>query len=251
MGFAVVYQSSMIQQLSNLQLTGISTNTSTLNTDHGQLYGSFVLAGSLYTLNLYSDITKLDLVATGASSALGTVNLVGQNGSNLAGTVNFIQYVANDTSINVLVYLSQDSDLPMANLQDLSDYDGVNGFAAYHLLAFDYLKEFVITRESSVLYNPSLIDVAQINGGVGGYELSKVLLTCWTSVEMRDASAHYAFYRLAERQAVEDNTFARRAEQSKNTLKAYMESIEIQFDLRNQRVEDKARDLSTWKFGRA
>jgi hypothetical protein len=259
MSYAILFESVMssagvpVQQLSNLQLTGVSTTTNGLNTDHGVLYGSLTSAsGGTYTFSLYQDITKLDLVAQGTSTTTGsTMTISSQNGSNLSGTVNLIQFAQADTSIVAVVCLSIDSDLPMTNLTGLSDCDPINGFSAYHVLALDYLKQFVMTRDKSILWNPTFVDVSQINGGVGGYDFSRVLLSCWTCPEMREASAHYAFYRIAERQGVEDNTFCRRAKDSKSIVRAHLENIEIQFDQYNTRVESKSRSLSTWKIGRA
>ena len=255
---AILFQSAVsggfpCQQISNLRLTGVSTNTDTptVNTYHGVLYGSLVGSSGTITLSLYSDITKLDLVAQGTTTAPGMMTIVGQNSSGLSGTVNLVQHVVDDLALVAVVTISIDSDLPMANLEGLSDYDPINGFATYHIIALDYLKQFVMTRDKSLLWNPALVDVAQINGGTGGYDYSRVMLSCWTSPEMREASAHYAFYRIAERQGVEDNVFARRAQNSKGIVRAHLESIELQFDQHNQRVESKSRSLNTFRIARA
>jgi hypothetical protein len=254
----ILYQSAFdnalpFQQLGDLNIAGLSTRDDTLNTDcsdatvRGVLYGSFTLQSGFYTLNLYKDITKLDLVASASSSSLGMVDLVGENGSNLSGTVNFAQYIADDTAIKVICFLSCDDDLPMSNLEGLSDYDATNGFVNYHLLAFKYLtSEFIVSKYKSKVWNNKLITTNNLNGALGGYDLSK----CLNLDVLREASAHYAFSRLAERAAIDNNTFERRAKESKGVLRAHLQSIELTFDEIGNRVETESRAGSTFKIGR-
>ena len=248
----VVYQSlrdgqaKPVQQISDLFLDGVSSQDATSNTDSGVLYGSFFQSGSYYILNLYSDATKIDLVASATGTDSGILTITEANESGLSGTVNFIGYSSDDTNIKVITLLSMDKDLPMNNLEGLADYDQDTGFAAFHAEAFKKLQEFIITRNGSQLWNPELIMTSQINGGTGGYDLSRVLN--WQ--HLKDASRYYAFYLIAEKQDVEEGTFSRRAEQSKQIFKGYCQNTELQFDSDNDRVPNKVRSLSSWKFSR-
>jgi hypothetical protein len=249
----VLYQSTMVnnqpyQQLSNLKLDGISTVADAQNTDNGKLYGSFTYANPTYTLNLYSDVTKLNLVASATATALGIANIVGQNDSELSGTVNFAQYSANDTMIEAICVLATDGDLPFNYLTSVSDYDPTFGFAAFHIEAFDKIKEIVTSRYRSILANPNLIDTRQINGGLGGFDLSRI--QSWKP--LHEAAYHYAFALIAERQGFDtEGVFYKRAQQSKNIFKGYMESVELPFDTTQQRVVSQERTGQTFKISRA
>jgi hypothetical protein len=236
------------QQISNLSMDGFCTIEGLLNTDNGRLYGNFTKSGSTYTLNLYKDSAKADLVAHAVSTALGVASIVPDNQSGLSGTVNFAQYAQDDTYIDVICFLSRDRDLPMANLETVLDYDPVNGFAAFHGSAFAKIREYTITRYKSLIWNPSFIDTKNINGGVGGYDLARVN----NFFAFKEASAHYALYQICDRQTVEEGSiFHTRAKQSRELYKAFLETQEVQFDLSGDRVEDKARSGAIWKFARA
>jgi hypothetical protein len=249
----VLYQSTMVnnapyQQLSNLRLDGISTVADAQNTDNGKLYGSFTYSAPTYTLNLYSDFTKLNLVATATATALGIATVAEANDSRLTGTVNITQYKANDILIEAVCVLATDSDIPFNYLNTVSDYDATVGFAEFHILAFSKVKEIVTSRYRSILFNAALIDTRQINGGIGGFDLSRV--NDWTP--FKEAAYHYAFALIAERQGVDtDGVFYKRAMQSKNIFKGYMESVEIAFDTQNQRVATQERAGCTFKISRA
>lgn len=249
---AILYQSVMLnakpyQQLSNLMLDGLSTRDDALNTDSGRLYCSFTFSTPDYTLNLYKDSTKLDLVAHATKTSLGHATIVEDNDSGLSGTVNFAQYSANDTSIEALCFLSKDGDLPLRGLEQLCDYDEILGYALYHLNAFDFIKSHIISRFKSIIFNPEYIDTKQINSGLGGYDLGR-----WNNPSvLRECSAHYAFARIAEKQGFEDNTFLKRSKTSKDIVKSFLETIELTFDTNLDRVEDRQRSLSAWKIARA
>ena len=261
MSEAIIFQSIMdttsglpYQQLSNLCLEGLSTRSDTLNTDvdqfgSGKLYASLTLHSGVYALNLYKDVIKTELVAQASSATLGVATIYEENGSRLSGTVNFAQYLHDDTAIQVLCFLSSDVDLPMDNLNTLTDYDQTVGFAYYHLNAFNYLThEFIVSRYKSKVWNRFFIDTNQINGGLGGYDLSRCL-NLWV---LREASAHYAFSRIAEKQAVEPNgIFDRRARESKGILRAHLQNLELVFDDHNTRVESSSRSFNVWKISRA
>src|SRR4051794_6490865 len=110
---AILFQSVMkggkpFQQLSNLVLNGLSTRDDALNTDSGRLYGSLTFATGTYTLHLYKDSTKLDLVAHATGSAVGSLTISEDNDSGLSGAVNLAQYYADDTSIEAVCFLSKD-----------------------------------------------------------------------------------------------------------------------------------------------
>lgn len=254
----IVYQSTFqnavpFQQLGDLKIDGLSTRADTLNTDcsdatvRGVLYGSFTLSAGTYKLDLFKDVTKLDKVASASDTTLGVKTLTAQNNSGLSGTVNFAQYLADDTAIRVICFLSNDDDLPMAHLESLSDYDPANGFVNYHLQAFKYLtSEFIVSKYKSKVWNNKYITTANLNGALGGYDLSK----CLNLDVLREASAHYAFSRLAERAAIDDNTFERRAKESKGILRAHLQSIELTFDEVGNRVETESRSGSTFKISR-
>jgi hypothetical protein len=135
----------------------------------------------------------------------------------------------------------------MNNLEGLRDYDAVNGFADYHVQAFGYVRDFVISRYKSLVFNGSMIDVRNLNGSLGGYDLSRIL----NLHVLREASAHYAFSRICEKQYVEPGSvFDIRQKESKNLVKAYLSSVELTFDTDHDRVEDKSRSLRTWKISR-
>src|SRR5258706_4902527 len=124
---------SPFQQLSNLMLDGFITVEEMQNTDSGRLYGTFTFANSTYTLDLFKDPAKLSLVASATASQLGLATVVEQNDSEITGTVNFAQYALDDPYIEVICFLSRDRELPLANLDSVSDYDPVHGLAAFHL----------------------------------------------------------------------------------------------------------------------
>jgi hypothetical protein len=255
----VVYQSifgsngAPFQQLGNLMLDGLSTNEATLNTDSGKLYGSFTSGSGLYTLMLFKDILKLEPVAE-AQGTIGSttrnVQPVSQlNASGITGTVNFVQYLADDIAINVVAFVSKDKDLPMNNLNALADYDPVNGFALFHQLAFQYLtREFMVSRFKSKIWNPTYVDANALNAAPGGYDFSK----CMNLWVLREAAAHYAFSRLAEKQNIDPGSmWDIRTTDSKNLVKAYLNSVDLTFDEVGQRVETESRTLSTWRISRA
>jgi hypothetical protein len=239
-----------VQQISNLQLNGVSTIDALSNTDAGKLYGTFSYANPTYTLNLYKDASRSLLVASGTATATGTATISQANSSGLSGSVNVIGFTATDSAIEALTCLSMDSDLPMDNLTTISDYDPTKGFASFHLQAFEYVKNIMTSRFESVLFAPNLIDARQINGGVGGFDLSRILN--WQSPDVREASALYAFYLLARKQGVSsDSIFLKRAETAYNKVKALLTSIEMQFDMQNTRIASKTRAMSTFKIGRS
>ena len=249
---AIIYQSVLsegkpYQQLSNLVLDGLSTIDDALNTDSGRLYGALTYSAPTYTFSLYKDATRMDLVAQGTATTLGVMTLTARNDSGLSGSVNVAQYAADDAAIEAVCFLSQDGDLPMRGLDELCDYDPILGYADYHLKAFDYLKGHIVSRYKSIIFNPDFIDTHQINGGKGGYDLSR----CINISVLRETSAHYAFARIAEKQGVEDNTFLKRSKASKDIVKAHLQSDELTFDTNLDRVEDRQRSFSAWKIARA
>lgn len=253
-GDCIIYESVMVnntpyQQLSNLNLQGISTNDATSNTDNGLLYGSFTFSSPTYTLHLYSDSAKSSLVATASSSTLGVTNIAESNSSGLTGTINFAQYSANDNLLYFVCCISRDKLLPLANLEGLSDYDDTVGFAFYHLQAFQAIKEYVMMKEKADLWNPTLIDSNQINGGLGGYDLGRLLN--WQQDALKEASIHYAFWHIAERQAITGNSiFKQKAEDSRTRYYAHLRNANVQVDNRRLRVEEKSRTLRVLKTGR-
>lgn len=250
---SVLVNGQPYQQLSNLSLDGLSTKVDTLNTDNsganrGRLYGSFAFATGTYTLHLYKDILKTELVATATASSLGWAAISGNNDSGLSGRVNFAQYNANDTAIVVICFLSYDKDIETNSLEGVKDYDQNTGFADFHIAAFNYLKEFIVSRNKSIVFNPTFIDARSINGGLGGYDLSRVVN--WSA--LTEASSHYALARIAEKQYIEPGSFwEKRTNESKNIVKAHLSNVELTFDTNQDRVEDKSRSFSTWKIGKA
>jgi len=236
-----------VQQISDLLLTGLSSKASTSNSDSGRLYGSFVKDGDNYILTLYKDMTRLDAVASATSTTLGSVDVTEQNDSGITGSVNLIQYVADDEAIEVICFLSMDSDLPMANLETMSAYDADLGFIDLHLKSFAYLKQFIISRFKSKIWNPDWVSIKNLHGNTGGYDLSRVLN--WDGEDLKQASAHYAFSLLAEQNYVEPgSTFDIRAKESRNRVKAHLTGAEIRIDENHDRIEDDNRSFSTWKF---
>lgn len=237
-----------LQQITNLALDGISTRKDAENTDKGKIYGAFTYSASQYVLTLYRDVLKTDEVATATSSALGAATIIEANDSGLSGTVNFAQYNADDSSIEITCCLSVDSDIPMAHLEGLSDYDATTGFADFHIRAFDKIKEIIISRYKSVVFNRDMIDTRNVVGSLGGYDLSRILN--WSA--FREAAGHYVLYQLCERQTVEPGSvFDVRATQSRNIFKAHLESIDVNLDTNADRVEDKSRTMNTFKISRA
>lgn len=238
------------QQITNLVLSGISTNDETLNSDDGLLYGSFTFSSPTYTLSLYSDAARSQLVGTATASALGQATITESNLSGLSGTVNFNAYSADDLNIKLVCFLSKDANLPLNNLENLGDYDPIVGYARFHLEAFEEIKRYLISRDGSLLWNPGWVDINQINNGVGGYDLSRILN--WQARELIDASAHYAFFKLAEKQAIDpDSIFAKRSCASRQIYKGILSEFDVQFDENNQRVVSKTRTLSSWRVSRA
>lgn len=250
---AVISQSvrdsgSPYQSISNLQLSGISTLSDTMNSDDGILYGSFTKSGATYTLKLYKDAMKESEVARATSTSLGVVDVSAQNSSGLSGTVNIIGWVSDDTSIRITLFLATDRDLPQRGLSSLCDYDTVNGFAHYHIQAWNYLKSHIIGRYKSIIWNPNFIDTAQINGGVGGYDLGK----CINLHTLKECAAHYAFARISERQSTDPTSnWWLRQQESKKEVNAFLKTLELRFDTNQDRVEDKSRSFGVHKISRA
>lgn len=250
---SVLVNGQPYQQLSNLSLDGLSTKKESFNTDNsglnrGRLYGSFTKSGATYTLHLYKDILKTELVATASASALGMATISEANDSGLSGRVNIAQYNADDTSIEVVCFIANDKDIEKNNLEGVKDYDPSTGFAEFHITAFNYFKEFVVSRYKSIIFNPKLIDTRSINGGLGGYDLSRVLN--WSA--LTEAAAHYALARIADRQFIERGSFWEKCKiDSNNIVKAHLSNVELTFDTNQDRVEDKSRSFSTWKISRA
>ena len=249
---AIIYQSVIagsrpVQQLGNLVLAGLSTKDDTANTDHGKLWGSFQQIGGNYVLDLYKDETKLDLVATGTSAAMGKMVLDAANGSGLSGSVNIVQYVAADTRLVLIALLSVDSDIPMNNLEALSDYDQQVGFARFHADAFSYMTDFIVGRYKSLIFETDFVDADAL--GPGGYNLAKVL--SWDTESFRMASANYALAKVLERQYIEPgSTWDIRSKECKNIVKAYLQTLDVRFDTNADRVENKSRSLRVWKISR-
>jgi hypothetical protein len=247
----VLFQSTLdgskpYQQLSNLQLTGLSTNDNYLNTDNGKLYGTFTHSSN-YVLSLYKDATRTLLVAHATSSTLGTVNVVQDNSSGLSGKVNFAQYLADDLLIEAICFVSKDSDIRMSNLSTLADYDPVNGFAVYHLDAFDKIKEVISSKFKSIIWNPDYIDTRNLNGATGGYDLSR----CLNLLSQREAASHYALYLICAKQTIEKGSiFDIRARESYDVYKAYIGDVEVKFDDNADRVEDRSRSTRVFKISR-
>jgi len=236
------------QSISNLVLAGLSTQDDTLNSDGGRLYGSFVKSGSNYILTLYKDGAKSESVATATTTAFGLADVVEANGSGLSGTVNLAGYENDDTSILVTALLATDIDLPHRGLDSLCDYDAAVGFAHYHLLAWNYLKSHIISRYKSIIWNSDFIDVAQINGGSGGYDLGR----CLNLGTLRECAAHYAFARIAERQATDTTgIWWQKQKDSKAKVNEFLKSLELVFDTNQDRVEDKCRSFGVSKISRA
>lgn len=254
MSDAILYQSPIdsttqrpVQQLSDLKVSGLCTTVAGANTDGGKLYGSFIQDGANYVLHLYSDVTKLDLVASATSTGMGIIYLTTENDSGITGTIKFITYSADDTAVEAIVLLTVDSDIPLANAEALSDFDADTGFAKYHEEAFAKIKEVVVSRYRSKLYDKEWVTASAINGGKGGFNLSKILN--WSA--LKEAASHYVLYRLAERQAIDGNgIFQKKSEQSRNIYKAHLQSVEMEFDQNNERTYSESRPLSTWKISR-
>jgi len=236
------------QQLSNLMIDGLSTKEETLNTDNGKLYGTFRYADNFYVLKLFKDVLRLNEVARATSETLGQADVVEQNDSGLAGTVNFAQYLSEDGSIEVICFLSRDKDLPMQHIESLKDYDPDNGFVDYHLEAFRYIKDFLITRFNSKLNDPAFIDTNRLGTGTGGYNLAR----CNNLHVLKDASAHYAFFKIAEKQFVEPGSiWEKRYKDSSGICAAHLNRTELAFDMNQDRVDDDRKSLRTYKIGRA
>lgn len=251
MSYAILYQSALSQQLSNLKLTGIVTIDAYSNTDSGKLYGSFSYSSPTYTFNLYSDSARTQLVASATASTSGIATIIQQNDSGISGSINILPgTVVNDSGIEAICLFSSDGDIPLDNLTGTSDYDPIYGFSVFHQHAFDYVKNVVQSRFESMLWNPGLLDVSQINGGKGGFDLSKCL--SWRSPDIREASAQYVLHLIARKQAVEpDGMFAERAKCAYERCAALLQNIEMQFDVDGTRVPQKTRTMATFRFGRA
>ena len=274
MADSIVYQSvrdsagNAVQQISNLSLTGLTTLSGQTQHTHGRLYGQFVqVSGSKvlstglenydfsfpaggYILAIYADPTRFNLVAVASNSTFGVAQITAVNNSGLGGTVNLIDYTADDLFVEVVALLSTDDDLPQDYLSAFPEYDATLGFATFHQQAFGYVTDFIKGREKASLWNPTLISTTSTNGALGGYDTSKVLN--WQSPSLVDASAHYAFYRLCERQYVEPGSvWDVRAKEARNLVRAHLEDADVSIDSTGNRVETKQRSLTSWRLSRA
>ncbi len=275
MAEAIVYQSvrdangNAVQQMSNLCLTGLTTITGQTQHTHGRLYAQYVQVtgtktftsslenyafsfsgGTGLVLAIYSDPTRFNLVGVASSATVGQAQITPANNSGLGGTVNFMSYTADDVLIEIVALLSVDDDLPMDYISGLPEWDATVGFAPYHLAAFEYICEFLKGRERSSLWNPAYIDSKSINGGVGGYDLSRIINI--QNQSMVEASAQYAFFKLAERQYLEPGSvWDVRAKTARGLVRAHLEDSNLSFDLNNQRQESKSRALSSWRISRS
>jgi len=238
-----------IQQISNLNLEGIKTISDNFTCDsNGKLYGTFQNISGNYTLNIYNDVTLINLIASATSNTFGIVNVIQQNNSGITGNVNFIQYVQDDDLIYFQVLLTNDNDIPLGELQVLTDYDPVYGFEKFHEIAFYEIRRIVTGRYRSILYNRNWIDSKQINGGMGGADLSTVLN--WFA--FKEAAEQYVLYKICQRQYVEtDSIWDKRSKEAMMKFKAYMETVECEFDMTHQRIESKSRAGCTFKIGRS
>jgi hypothetical protein len=256
MADCILYQSAInaaglpVQQLSNLSLTGLTTINSFLNSDNGKLYGSFSAPSGVYSLSLYSDAAQTALVASGTSSAAGQMTLTAANSSGISGTVNVVQFVANDANLQAICFLSTDNDLPMDYLSTVPDYDPVLGFSNFHNIAFQQVKTKIVSRFESFLWNETQVDSRQINGGLGGFDLSRIL--SWSTSDFVEMSAQYALYLICRKQGVEpDGDFAKRAKCAYEKFTALMESVEVSFDLNLTRVPRRTKNTSSFRISRA
>lgn len=257
-----------VQQLASLKLDGLSTNADFMNTDSGVLYGVFE-QGSYgeWILDLYkeSSLTTVSLVASATGDIGTTATFVAENGSGITGSVFFVPSVPDfnptpqtDSNIRVICLLSKDSDIQMKHLDDLLDYDAINGFASFHQQAFQYItRDFLPARFHDELWNPHYISGDTINlditskRGFGGYDLSRVN-NLEKSVGLKEASAHYVLARIIERQDLDPKSiYHQRCKQSKDLVQAYLENINVTFDQSQNRVPTGSRSFSTWKISRA
>ncbi len=258
---SLISNGTVWQSISSLFLQGFNTIPEQLNfATGGLLYGSFTLTNGTYTFNLYKDIGRTQLVASGSTTGdlPQTVAITENNDSGLSGYVLMLQYGEDDNQIVVQCLLSDDSDIPLDNLTSLPEYDPLKGFAYYHQLAWNYLvNEFVVSRNSNLLFDPNYQCLRQGSKDpgtttnsklqVGGYNLARVLN--WDV--LREVSAHYLLSRVSEKHQVETNdTWAIRSLDSRQKLAAYLHSVDLAFDNFSQGVETKRRSLNTWKVYR-
>ena len=253
----IIYQSCInpltqfpIQQLSNLNLNGISTISDNFTCDSsGKLYATYSKdTMNNYTLSIYNDVTQINKIAFASSATFGVTEIGSVNSSGITGSVNFIQYTAEDSLINIQVLLTNDNDIPLGELQVLNDYDINYGFASFHVVAFEQIKRIVTSKYRSLVYNKDYIDTKQINGGIGGYDLSFV----YDWYGFKEASAQYVLYKIAERQYIEGGSvWEKRSKEAFLKFKAYMETVEVQLDLTKQRIDTKQRTGNTFKISRA
>jgi hypothetical protein len=255
----IIYQSATnnnvaVQNLSNLRLSGFCTIAGLLNTDPnrpGRLYGTFAYSSGSYSFKLYTDVGRTQLVASASATTSGTATITAQNGSGITGTINIIPGTAvNDNLIEAVCLLSQDSDLPLDNLQVTSDYDPTYGFADFHRQSFQWVVNGVSSRFESELWNASLVSDRSINGGTGGLDLSRVLN--WQEPDLVQASAEYALHLIARKQAVTpDGVFAHRAKCSYERAVALLQESLVKMDTNLTRVPRRSRNLCTFKTSRA
>lgn len=127
-------------RLTALALTGVSTKHGDTKTDRGRMYAAITpTGGNAQRLDIYSDFTRTQLVASGESPAPGTFFALAQaNASGITGRARLDGSVsAAPINATLVVSLSVDEDVfqsavPTANMPG---YDPAGGLAAFHAAA--------------------------------------------------------------------------------------------------------------------
>lgn len=250
---SVIYHSykvsgKVLQQLTALKLDGFVTINSLLNSDAGRLYLSLTKSGSTYTVNCYKDAARANLVASGTTTAIGTITLTASNSSGLSGSVYLTTYTADDTGIVADAFLSTDDDLPLNGIQALTEFDVLSGFAKYHMQAFNDLKERLKSKYDSQLWDDTFVN-DPTNSVSGGCDLSRILNI---KEGFRDYCRHKAFSYLMERHAVDPNsTFSERYKSAMSIAEGFFAARAIRLDTNGDKVRDVVRSGKVTKWARA
>jgi|GEM_PF-4240263 len=86
-------------QISNLTLNGVTFN----NSDNYKLYWNIIYIGGNYTLQLYKDVAKTNLMASGSTTVNGQAFSITGNGITGSATIN---YVGDDTDSGNIITIS-------------------------------------------------------------------------------------------------------------------------------------------------
>jgi hypothetical protein len=243
--------SAPIQQLSDLQLTGVVTIDQYANHDSGKLYGTFSYSSPSYSFQLFMDSARTNLVASATATSAGLATITQANNSGLSGTINIIPgTVTNDILIEAIVSFTTDDNIPLDNLNVTSDFDPVYGFSTLHVQAFEFVKNYIRGRFESVLWNENLISYGSINSGTGGFDLSRIL--SWMNPDIVEAASQYVLHLITRKQDVHgDGVFAKRSKCAYERCVALLEAVQIAFDENLTRVPRKTRATSIFKITRA